>query len=129
MLKASSFPWPIRDGVIIPAVVYSVRVSEKDLGDRSKSNEGQVNVVRQALKRTPKNTPEEEESKESEMNLKVTVLSPYTKQIQTLRWRLPEASITLSTIRSRDGRAILSFSQLCGVMLMVTLAFWTIRGG
>ena len=51
--------------------------SEKDLGDRSKSNEGQVNVVRQALKRTPKNTPEEEESKESEMNLKVTAKSLY----------------------------------------------------
>ena len=32
-------------------------------------------------------------------------------------------------IRSRDGRAILPSSRLCVVMLMVTLAFWTIRGG
>ena len=85
MLKASSFPWPIRDAQLL----FIQCGSEKDLGDRSKSNEGQVNVVRQALKRTHKNTPEEEESKESEMNLKVTVLLLYTKQVQTLRWRLP----------------------------------------
>ena len=58
-----------------------------DLGDRSKSNEGQVDVVRHVLKflSTPKNPLEEENSKELEANLKVTVLSPYTKQVQALR--------------------------------------------
>ncbi|KIK00418.1 hypothetical protein K443DRAFT_100401, partial [Laccaria amethystina LaAM-08-1] len=73
--------------------------SEEDLGDRSKSNEGQVDVVRQVLKllSTPKNPSEEDE--ESEMK-KVT---PYTKQIQALRWRLPP-SITLSTLDSFQGR-------------------------
>ena len=44
-LKASSFPWPIRDGVAIPAVFIQCS-SETDLGDRLKSNEGQVDVVR-----------------------------------------------------------------------------------
>ena len=64
-LKASSFPWPI------PAVFIHC-ASEKDLGDRSKSDEGQVDVVRQVLKllSTPKNLLEED-CKESEANLKV----------------------------------------------------------
>ena len=45
----------------------------------------------------------ESEDKESKMkNLKVTVLSPYTKQIQALRRRLP-SSITSSTIDSFQG--------------------------
>ena len=70
-LKTSSFPWPIRDGSVIPAVFIQC-ASEEDLGDRSKSNEGQVDVVRHVLKllSAPKN-PSEEDSKESEANLKV----------------------------------------------------------
>ena len=69
--------------------------SEKDMGDRSKSSEGQVDGIRDVLKllRTPKNPTEEEDSKESEMNLKVTVLSPYTKQVQALRRNLALAFI------------------------------------
>ena len=48
------------------------------MGDRSKSNEDQVDVERHVVKllSTPKNPSEEENSKESEMNLKVTLLSP-----------------------------------------------------
>jgi superfamily I DNA and/or RNA helicase len=115
-LKESSFPWPIRDGFIIPTVFIQCS-SEEDMGDRSKSNEGQVDVVRHVLKllTTPKNPPEEED-KESEMK-KVTVLSPYTKQIQALRRRLP-SSITSSTIDSFQGREsdIIIFSTVrCNV--------------
>ena len=116
-LKASSFPWPIRDGFVIPAVFIQC-ASEEDLGDRSKSNEGQVDVVRHVLKllSTPKN-PSEENNKEPETNLKVTVLSPYTKQVQALRRRLP-SSITSSTIDSFQGREsdIIIFSTVrCNV--------------
>jgi superfamily I DNA and/or RNA helicase len=114
-LKESSFPWPIRDGFIIPTVFIQCS-SEEDMGDRSKSNEGQVDVVRHVLKllTTPKNP--QEEDKESEMK-KVTVLSPYTKQIQALRRRLPP-SITSSTIDSFQGREsdIIIFSTVrCNV--------------
>ena len=68
VLKASSFPWPIRDGFVIPAVFIQC-VSEEDMGDRWKSNEGQVYVVRQTLKllSTPKNPSQEEGGKEFEI--------------------------------------------------------------
>ena len=72
----------MRDGCqVIPAVFIQC----EDLGDRSKGNEGQVDVVRHVLKllSTPKNPLEEENSKEPETNLKVTVLSLYKlKQVQ-----------------------------------------------
>ena len=92
VLKASSFPWPIRDGVIIPAVVYSVRfrkgfvrpVEEQRPSRRCTSC---IHVLK--FLSTPKNPTEEED------NLKVTVLLPYTKQVQALRHsrRLPVTSM------------------------------------
>ena len=91
VLKASSFPWPIRDAQLL----FIQCSSEQELGDRLKSDEGQVNVVRDVLKllSTCKNPSEEGDSEESEANLKVTVLSPYTKQVQALRRNLALAFI------------------------------------
>ena len=94
--------------------------SEQDLGDRSKSDEGQVDLVRQVLKllSTPKNLSEED-SKESEANLKVTILSPYTKLNKSKHYAgaCLDPSPCPPLTCSRDGRAMSSFSRLCDVML------------
>ena len=86
------------------------------MGSRSKSNEGQVKVIEDLvpLLRSQKvdRPPERRLS-----DLKIAVLSPYTKQIQALRQLLP--SETISTIDSFQGREsdiiIFSTSVRCNV--------------
>ena len=131
VLVSLAHPRRLRHPNVIPSVFIQYS-SEEDMGDWSKSNGGQVDVVRQVLKllSTPKNPTEQEDSKESEAKLKtVTVFSPYTNlQVQALRQRLP-SSITSSTIDSFQGREsdIIIFSTVrCNVDGM--LGFWTIRG-
>ena len=120
VLVSLAHPRRLRHPNVILASVFIQYSSEEDLGDWSKSNEGQVDVVRQVLKllSTPKNPTEEEDSKESEAKLKtVTVFSPYTKQVQALCQRLP-SSITSSTIDSFQGQEsdIIIFSTVrCNV--------------
>jgi superfamily I DNA and/or RNA helicase len=116
-LALSRFPWPVRNGTVIPAVFLQCG-EEEDMGSRSKSNEGQVKVVHDLLpllsSQRP-DTPPEEGQRLSD--LKITVLSPYTKQIQALRHSLP-SSVTCSTIDSFQGREsdIIIFSTVrCNV--------------
>ncbi|KAF8970323.1 AAA domain-containing protein [Flammula alnicola] len=103
-LSLSTFPWPLRDGVVIPTVFIQCG-EEEDMGDRSKSNQGQVEVVHRLLPLITSQKPDTPaEPKLAELaELKITVLSPYTKQIQALRHKLP-SSITCSTIDSFQGR-------------------------
>ena len=115
-LALSKFPWPDRNGTVIPTVFLQCG-EEEDMGSRSKSNEGQVQVVHELLPllRSLQNPDTPEESRLSD--LKITVLSPYTKQIQALRHRLP-SSVTCSTIDSFQGREsdIIIFSTVrCNV--------------
>jgi regulator of nonsense transcripts 1 len=104
-LASSKFPWPVRNDTIIPAVFIHCG-EEEDMGSRSKSNEGQVKVVHDLLPLLSSQNPDKprEDSEEEKLSkLTITVLSPYTKQIQALRRRLP-SSITCSTIDSFQGR-------------------------
>ena len=114
-LQSSKFPWPVRDGTLVPTVFLQCG-EEEDMGSRSKSNEGQVKVVHDLLPLlTSQNPDTPQEPRLSD--LKITVLSPYTKQIQALRHRLP-SSITCSTIDSFQGREsdIIIFSTVrCNV--------------
>ena len=97
-LASSTFPWPLRDGNVIP-IVFIQCGEEEDMGDRSKGNEGQVRVIQQLLPLlTTQNPGSSAEPRLAE--LKTTVLSPYTKQIKALR----NKSITCSTIDSFQGR-------------------------
>jgi superfamily I DNA and/or RNA helicase len=117
-LALSRFPWPVRNGTVIPTVFLQCG-EEEDMGSRSKSNEGQVKVVQDLLPllSSPNLDTSPEGTEQRLSNLKITVLSPYTKQIQALRHRLP-SSVTSSTIDSFQGREsdIIIFSTVrCNV--------------
>jgi len=80
-------------------------------------NEGQVDGVRKLSVASGVEALESQDKESKMKNLKVTVLSPYTKQIEALRRRLP-SSITSSTIDSFQGREsdIIGFSTVrCNV--------------
>ena len=117
-LALSSFPWPVKNGTVIPTVFLHCG-EEEDMGSRSKSNEGQVKVVQDLLPLlTSQNLDTAPEPRLSD--LKITVLSPYTKQIQALRHRLTSSKppVTCSTIDSFQGREsdIIIFSTVrCNV--------------
>ncbi len=99
-LTRSAFPWPQEDG-IIPSVFIQCS-AEEDMGRMSKSNTVQVEVVEHIVSLLTDIVVEKQgESAESDISL--TVLTPYTRQVQNLRQRLP-SSITISTIDSFQGR-------------------------
>ncbi|KDR76562.1 hypothetical protein GALMADRAFT_450547 [Galerina marginata CBS 339.88] len=116
-LSFSEFPWPVENGSIIPTAFVQCG-EEEDMGDRSKSNQGQVEVIRRIVPLIASQRPDtDDETKAKLAALKTTVLSPYTKQIQALRHKLP-SSITCSTIDSFQGREsdIIIFSTVrCNV--------------
>ena len=115
-LALSRFPWPVRNGTVIPTVFLQCG-EEEDMGSRSKSNEGQVKVVHDLLPLLSSQNLDTVPPEQRLTGLKITVLSPYTKQIQTLRHRLP-SSVTSSTIDSFQGREsdIIIFSTVrCNV--------------
>ena len=117
-LALSSFPWPVRNGTVIPTVFVECD-GEEDMGSRSKSNEGQVNLVHRLVAPKGLLSPQNPDTPQGQKlsNLKMTVLSPYTKQIQALRHCLP-SSVTCSTIDSFQGREsdIIIFSTVrCNV--------------
>ncbi|KIM35855.1 hypothetical protein M413DRAFT_449585 [Hebeloma cylindrosporum] len=111
-LSSSTFPWPVRNGDVVP-IIFIQCSEEEDMGDRSKSNQGQVEVIRRLLPLlTSQNPDSQAEPRLAE--LKITVLSPYNKQIQALRRK----SIACSTIDSFQGREsdIIVFSTVrCNV--------------
>ncbi|KAG6881493.1 hypothetical protein C0992_000949, partial [Termitomyces sp. T32_za158] len=79
----------------------------EDMGGMSKSNAGQVDVVAHIVPMltTPKEgQPQAAPSEGSPLaDLKITVLTPYRKQIQALRSKLP-GSISCSTVDAFQGR-------------------------
>jgi len=111
-LASSTFPWPLRNGDVIP-IVFIQCGEQEDVGDRSKGNNGQVQVIQRLLPLlTTQNPDSPAEPRLTE--LKTTVLSPYTKQIKALR----NKSIACSTIDSFQGREsdIIVFSTVrCNV--------------
>ena len=150
VLKGSKFPWPLeQDGVIVP-IVFVQCGAEEDMGERSKSNVGQAEVVQRVIKLlTTNDAPEEEEEEEKPKSdpkgkgkavdrgpadpqgtdsaasssrkepekPKITVLTPYTKQVSELKSRIPN-DVWASTIDSFQGREsdIIIFSTVrCNV--------------
>ncbi|KAL0569074.1 hypothetical protein V5O48_012901, partial [Marasmius crinis-equi] len=120
ILTHSRFPWPIDDrGIVVPTVFLQCS-AEEDMGGRSKSNAGQVDLIEKAIKlltseREPEGPSEAGDEAPRASDLKITVLSPYTKQVTELRHRLPSSSnISSSTVDSFQGREsdIIIFSSV-----------------
>ncbi|KAI0333202.1 RdRP-domain-containing protein [Cubamyces sp. BRFM 1775] len=103
-LGVSSFPWPAVDGRIRPVAFVSC-TSEEDHGRQSKSNAGQVALVKHiaTLMRKP-----QEASEERTIRLRsasIVVLTPYSRQVQLLKQTLPASmNVEVSTIDGFQGR-------------------------
>jgi len=107
VLSTADFPWPLNNnGVVVPTVFVPCS-SEEDMGGRSKSNIGQVELIAHILPmltKLKKGATDDSTSAESSLaSLKITVLTPYTKQVQALRHRLPH-TVSSSTVDSFQGR-------------------------
>ncbi|KAF8056611.1 RNA-directed RNA polymerase [Lyophyllum atratum] len=106
ILSFSSFPWPRRAGALIPTVFIQCS-DEEDTGGMSKRNIGQVDLVGHILPMLT--TPEggdvtvSPNDTSSLASLKITVLTPYKKQIQALCDKLP-SSVPCSTVDAFQGR-------------------------
>ncbi|KAI0364829.1 P-loop containing nucleoside triphosphate hydrolase protein [Pilatotrama ljubarskyi] len=105
VLGISSFPWPSVDGRICP-VVFVPCTSEEDYGRSSKSNAGQVALVKHIMSLLRK--PREPCNEEHQARLRaatVAVLTPYSRQVQLLRQTLPATQdAVVSTIDGFQGR-------------------------
>lgn len=99
-LAKSRFPWP-RDTGIVPSVFVQCS-AEEDMGRMSKSNAAQVDLVEHIVSLLTTTRPEGNQA-DGGRDISLTVLTPYTRQVQNLRQRLP-GSITVSTIDSFQGR-------------------------
>ncbi len=95
-LLLTAFPWPKNGDIPIPTVFVQCS-AEEDMGGRSKSNIGQVELVQKIIPLLTKKQNGEESGRT------VTILTPYTKQIQELRSRVPP-SIVCSTVDAFQGR-------------------------
>ena len=110
MLTPSDFPWPQRDGVVIPTVFIQCS-SEEDLGGQSKSNVGQVELVSHIV---PMLTSRGDDTAKA---LKITVLTPYNKQIKALQHRLPSSvgCFTVDSFQGRESDIIIFSTVRCNV--------------
>ncbi|KAJ6450385.1 AAA domain-containing protein [Mycena sanguinolenta] len=70
---------------------------------RSKSNEGQVEVVKRIL---PMFALEKSGDEAEQRTLSITVLSPYTKQVQALK-RITPHSFTIDSFQGRESDIII----------------------
>jgi hypothetical protein len=144
MLKTSTFPWPIRNGSIIP-VVFVPCATEEDMGGSSKSNEGQAKLTAYIIEllNTPKVPPQGEEQKQqskatsssapkdksdaqkekqdvTEFKIPgITALTPYTKQVKALRSAIPSkydvSSYTIDSFQGRENDVIIFSTVRCNV--------------
>jgi len=145
VLKGSKFPWPTEHGVIVP-VVFVQCGAEEDMGGMSKSNVGQAEVVQKVIKLlTTKDEPEEKpksdpkgkgkavdrgpqpdpqggdgasgSKKEKEEKPKITVLTPYTKQVSELKGRVPSdvGVFTIDSFQGRESDLIIFSTVRCNV--------------
>lgn len=141
VLKGSKFPWPTENGVIVP-IVFVQCEAEEDMGGMSKSNAGQAEVVQKVIKLlTTKEAPEEKpksdpkgkgkavdrgpdpqgsdgaSSSKKEEKLKITVLTPYTKQVSELKGRVPNdvGVFTIDSFQGRESDIIIFSTVRCNV--------------
>jgi superfamily I DNA and/or RNA helicase len=105
VLSTSSFPWPVDTrGTVIPTIFVPCETDE-DIGGRSKSNDGQVILIRYIVKLLSTKAARSE----AEPKLTIKVLSPYRKQIQELHSRLPSEveSFTVDSFQGRESDIII----------------------
>jgi len=100
-LQEVRFTWPTVDGSIIPAVFIQCS-AEEDIGGQSKSNEGQVEMVRRILPLL-------------QGELSVTILSPYTKQVKMLRSAVNVSCSTIDSFQGRESDVIIFSTVRCNV--------------
>ncbi|KAF7338901.1 Rna-directed rna polymerase [Mycena sanguinolenta] len=104
ILSCCAFPWPRRPGTnaVIPTVFLQCS-AEEDMGGRSKSNDGQVELVKRIL---PMFALEKSADEAQQRSLSITVLSPYTKQVQALK-RITPHSFTIDSFQGRESDIII----------------------
>ena len=133
VLKGTKFPWPTEHAGVVVPIVFVQCGSEEDMGGMSKGNAGQAEVVQKVIKllttreeeregpepksdpkgkgkavdRGPVDAPVGNDdgasgSKRVEKP-KITVLTPYTKQVSELKSRVPN-DVDVFTIDSFQGR-------------------------
>ncbi|KAE9396457.1 RdRP-domain-containing protein [Gymnopus androsaceus JB14] len=104
-LLHSKFPWPKINGEIQP-VVFVHCSTEEDYGGQSKSNEGQVALVKHIVDLL--STLKINDDRMSDKDLpKITVLSPYTKQTKLLRSNLRVPAFTVDSFQGREDEIII----------------------
>lgn len=141
VLKGSKFPWPTEQGVVVP-IVFVQCGTEEDMGGMSKGNAGQAEVVQKVIKLlTTKDAPDEEpkndpkgkgkavdrgpdpqggdgaSSSKKEEKPKITVLTPYTKQVSELKGRVPNdvEVFTIDSFQGRESDLIIFSTVRCNV--------------
>lgn len=110
-LALSSFPWPMNNSKVKP-VVFVPCTSEEDYGRSSKSNKGQVNLVKYILSllRSPHTEetsvpPPDEELVKKLHTTSIALLTPYSRQVKLLTENIKTDDTTLvSTIDGFQGR-------------------------
>jgi regulator of nonsense transcripts 1 len=109
ILSYSSFPWPRRNGMIVPTVFVPCG-DEEDMSGRmtSKQNIGQARMVAHIvhlLRSSVERNPPLDADQAAELGaLKVTVLCPYTAQRQLIENRVQRFGVSCSTVDSFQGR-------------------------
>ena len=111
-LPESQFPWPVsrRDGAGKARMVFVQCSSVEDIGRKSKANEGQAAVCHAICTKllTAPTSPSPSSSSSSTSTCQapsysIAVLTPYTRQAEILRARLP-SDIPVSSIDGFQGR-------------------------
>ncbi|KAL8881471.1 MAG: hypothetical protein Q9198_001341 [Flavoplaca austrocitrina] len=101
-LKPRSFPWPEPKPEKLNRMFFVQCSATEDLGQRSKSNQGQAALCREickALQQPPDNTP----SGAPDAIPSIAVLAPYARQVETLK-DLNSPNLVVSSIDGFQGR-------------------------
>ena len=114
-LPDSQFPWPVstHDGAAKARMVFVQCSSVEDIGRKSKSNAGQARLCQSIctkllappLSSSPSSStsPTSSSSSSPAPSYSIAVLTPYTRQVETLRTLLP-STIIVSSIDGFQGR-------------------------
>ncbi|KAF5390123.1 hypothetical protein D9757_003870 [Collybiopsis confluens] len=104
-LLRSKFPWPVKNGVVQPAVFIHCGV-EEDMGGQSKSNEGQAALVKHVISLLSTSADTAEPLPDDKLP-SITVLSPYTKQTRLLHNMLRAPAFTIDSFQGRESDIII----------------------
>ncbi|KAL8732802.1 MAG: hypothetical protein Q9181_003829 [Wetmoreana brouardii] len=100
-LRPKEFPWPEIQPGKLERIYFIQCSSTEDLGQRSKSNQGQAALCRQICKALQQ--PPAHSSNPSHGLPSIAVLAPYTRQVDTLK-DLQSSNVVASSIDGFQGR-------------------------